>query len=99
MVAHFLAIVGFFLPGLIVYLVFKDRSGYLNAQGKEALNWGITTSIIEVGVYVLAALSFGLLGFLPALSFVLRLVFGLIAGFAVKDHADYRYPFAIRLVK
>lgn len=99
MVAHLVAIVAYFVPALIVWLVFKDRSAYLDAQGKEALNWGITTAVLEVAVVVLAALTFGLLSFLPALTFVLRLVLGIIAGLAVKDHGDYRYPFAIRMVR
>ena len=99
MVAHFVAIVGFFIPGLVVFLIFKDRSVYLKEQGAEALNWGITMTILEIAAYVLLTISFGLLFFLPFVTFVIRLVFGILAGVAVKDHANYRYPFNLRLVK
>ncbi|MFC5380045.1 DUF4870 domain-containing protein [Aquipuribacter nitratireducens] len=97
--AHGLVIIGFFIPGLVAYLVFKDRSPYLRDQGREALNWGITVTIIEVVAYVLVTVTFGILFFLPALSFVLRLVFGILAALAASRHEDYRYPFNLRLVK
>ncbi len=99
MLAHLVTIVAFFVPGLVVYLVFKDRSAYLRDQGREALNWGITVTVVEVIAYLLVGVSFGLLAFLPFLSFVLRLVFGILAGVAASRNEAYRYPFALRLVR
>jgi uncharacterized protein len=99
MLGHLIGIIGFFVPGLIVYLIYKDRSLFLKDQGAEAANWGITMTIVEVAAYVLVGISFGILFFLPALTFVLRLVFGIIAGLAANKHENYRYPFNLRLIK
>ncbi|MFC3687873.1 DUF4870 domain-containing protein [Aquipuribacter hungaricus] len=87
------------VAGLVVYLVYKDRSAYLRAQGAEALNFQITMVIGYLVASVLAGISFGLLFFLPFAVWVLQIVFGIIAAVAANKHEAYRYPFSLRLVK
>lgn len=87
------------VAGLIVYLVYKDRSAYLRAQGAEALNFQITMVIGYLVASVLAGVSFGLLFFLPFVVWVLQIVFGVIGAVAATKHEPYRYPFALRLVR
>lgn len=88
-----------FVAGLVVYLVYKDRSAYLKEQGAEALNFQITIVIGYVAASILAAVSFGLLVFLPVVVWVLQIVFGVLAGLAANRHESYRYPLSLRLVR
>lgn len=97
MLAHFGGIVIGFVAGLVVYLIYKDRSQYLKEQGAEALNFQITLAIAYVVATVLSFVAIGVILF-PVI-WILQLVFCIIAGLAAQKHENYRYPFAIRLVK
>ena len=90
-------IFGFIVP-LIMFLVKTDASDYFKAQVKESLNFQITMAIafIVSGV-ILTPLLIGLLT-TPALAIV-NLILCIMAALAVKDGKEYKYPFAIRLVK
>lgn len=96
MLGHIGGILIGFIAGLIVYLVYKDRSQYLKEQGAEALNFQITMAIAYVAASVLSVIGIGLVLF-PVV-WILQIVFGIIAGLAANKHENYRYPFAIRLV-
>src|SRR5438874_3877670 len=48
-----------FLGPLILWLVKKDQSRYIDAQGKEILNWQITVFIALVACFVLAFVIIG----------------------------------------
>jgi uncharacterized protein len=106
LIAHLSGIAGILMGGLvgflgplIVYLLKKDESPYVEAQAKEALNFQITLLLIAVGCVIVVALScftlFPLL-FIPG---VMQVVFGIIAGLAVRDGSRYRYPLNIRLIQ
>ena len=95
--AHIGGIIIGFLAGLIVYLIYKDRSAYLRRQGAEALNFQLT---ILIGYVVSYILMLAIIGFLTIVAVIaLQIIFGIIAGLAANKHQDYRYPFAIRFVK
>jgi hypothetical protein len=108
--AHFGGIL-WFLPSLIIYLVFKDRGALTRQESKEALNWQITFAIVYIVlVIVISILSavftfaglfalVGLLWFLPFLWYVLNVVFSIVGGVRVNAGGAYRYPFALRLIK
>ena len=101
MLAHLLGIVTCFIGPLIIWLVKKDQSEFINDQGKEALNWQIT---LIGGWVVTMIVSFipilGLVGCIlgPAI-FVLNLVFCILGGLAANKGERYRYPVALRLIK
>ena len=94
--AHLGGIISF-LPSLIIWLIFKDRGAFTNAEAKEALNFQITIAI----AYVIGAiLSIVIIGFLVSLAaFVVSLIFSIQGFLKAKDGIAYRYPFAIRLIK
>ena len=98
-VAHVLMIVSAWLGPLILYLVRKNQPGFALDAAREALNFGITLTIGYVAAYILVAVTFGLLFFAPGLVWAVGLVFGILACMAVNKGEDYRYPFALRLVK
>lgn len=94
--AHLGGILGI-LPSLIIWLVFKDRGPFTNVEGKEALNFQITLLIAEVVGYILTIVIIGFL--IIPLVYVARIVFSILAFLKAKDGINYRYPFALRLIK
>jgi len=69
----------------------------VNDQAKEALNFQITMAI---GWVAATALSLLLIGFLlfPVL-LIANLIFCIMAGMKANEGVEYRYPFALRLIK
>ena len=97
MLAHLLGIVSGFVGALIIWLIKKDQSAYVDEQGKEALNFQITMLIAVVGAWMLM---FVLIGFvLLPLLLVANFVFCILAAVAVSNGKNYRYPVSIRLLK
>ncbi|MFW7415668.1 DUF4870 domain-containing protein [Demequina sp. SO4-18] len=99
LLTHLSAIVLGFIGPLIFWLIYRERSAFLNDQGKEALNFNITVAIAYVVSYILMAVTFGILFFLPFLVWIGALIFQILGGVAANKLENYRYPFAIRLVK
>lgn len=108
--AHFGGIL-WFLPALIIFLVFKDRGPLTRQEAKEALNWQITftvtwmalnivvtvvgTILTLLGAWPLAQL----LGSLPYLLYIVNVVFSILGGVRVNSGGTYRYPYTLRLIK
>jgi uncharacterized protein len=97
MLAHLLGIVSGFIGALIIWLIKKDQSAFIDEQGKEALNFQITMLIAFVVAGMLMVILIGAL--LMPLLFVANLVFCILAAVAVSKGEHYRYPVAIRLLK
>ena len=88
-------LLGFVAP-LVVWLVFKDRSTFLDRHGKEALNFQIAYLVY----FVVAAFSMiVLLGFLllPVLA-VAWVVLMVLAAVSASQFQDYRYPAIFRVI-
>ncbi|HET8958646.1 MAG TPA: DUF4870 domain-containing protein [Microcella sp.] len=104
--AHLGGIIGL-LPALIIYLVFKDRGSFTRQESKEALNFQITVVLAliasQIVGYILAAITLGILFFLPSLLWfaiwIGAIIFSVLGFMKAKDGVAYRYPIAIRLVK
>jgi uncharacterized Tic20 family protein len=96
-VAHLGGIVLGFLAPLIVMLTKGNESPYTRRHAVEALNFQIT---LIIGWVIALVLSFVLIGLLlfPIL-WIGDIVFCIIAGIAANKGEDYKYPFALRLVK
>lgn len=97
MLAHLLGIVSGFIGALIIWLIKKDQSAFVDEQGKEALNFQITMLIAFVGAWILMFVLIGAL--LMPLLLVANLVFCILAAVAVSKGEHYRYPVALRLLK
>lgn len=110
-IAHASGIAGFigggligFVGPLVVYLMKKDNSHYVETQAKEALNFQITLLLFSVAMTALAIMSCGIL--IPiavplgiAVPVIGQIVFGILATLAVRDGKFYRYPFNFRLIQ
>ena len=82
---------------LIIWLLKRDSSPYVDEHGKEALNFQISMAIYGIVVFVLC---FVIIGFLliPVL-FIADLVFMIMAAIKANDGQSYQYPLTIRFVK
>ena len=103
MVAHLSAFAGHIFPfahiiaPLVVWLLKKDTSAFIDVEGKEAVNAQITFSLY-FGIAI--ALCFVLIGIpLLGLLYIANFILVIIAGVSAYDGKAYRYPFIIRFVK
>jgi len=92
------------LPGLggivaplVIWQIKKDSSGFVDEQGKEAVNFQISILLyaLVAGLLCLACVGVGLL----AVVYVLDVIFLLIAAIKANDGVHYRYPLTIRFIK
>lgn len=103
MLAHLLGIFTNWLGPLIIWLIKREQSPFVNDQGKEALNWQLT---IFIAYFVLAVCRI----FLPSLigcvltiamfgAWIVNVIFVIQGAMAASKGIAYRYPFALRLIK
>ena len=97
MLAHLLGIVLGPIGPLIIWLIKKDQSPFVNDQGKEDLNFQITLLIVYIIGGATMALCIGLV-IVPAIG-IISLIFSIMAALKANQGIAYRYPFAIRLIK
>ena len=99
MLCHLLAIFTWFLGPLIVWLMKKDSSWFVDDQGKEALNFQITIGIFCIAGCLLAVLTCGVGILFPIAVGVLDVIFCIMATVAASNGERYRYPFALRIIR
>lgn len=94
---------GSFLGPLIIWLVKRETMPFVADQAKEALNFGITLTIICVALLMLTILSLGVGAILTIPLFLLvgiaALVLVIIAAVKANEGVAYRYSLTLRLVK
>jgi len=96
MLSHLLGIFFSFLGALIIWLIKKDQSKFIEQEAKEALNFQIT---MVIGYAIASVLVFLLIGALMyPLLWVINVVFCIMGAVAASKGQSYRYPFAIRLI-
>ncbi len=97
LLCHLGGVIGSFVVPLIIWLVKKDQSKFLDDQGKEALNFQI---MILIALLISFATTFILIGFVlfPAV-IVVNIVFCILGGLEANKGKLYRYPFTLRLIK
>ncbi|MGB8954715.1 MAG: DUF4870 domain-containing protein [Tumebacillaceae bacterium] len=103
MLCHLAALAGFVIPfgniigPLVVWLLKRESSPFINEQGKEALNFQISYMIYIIISIILCLL---LVGFI--LLFVIgiaELILVIIAAVKANEGVSYRYPLTIRFIK
>lgn len=104
MACHLSALAGLFLPTfghvlgpLVVWLLKKDSSPFVDEEGKESLNFQLSMSLyaLLVAPSILIIIGFFLLGILAFLSFL----FAVIGAVRASNGESYRYPMTIRFLK
>ncbi len=88
-------VTGFIVP-LIIWLIKKDESDFIDHHGLEALNFQITVAIASI---ISAILIYAVIGciLLPTI-WVGDIVFGVLAAVAANKGEWYKYPISIRMV-
>jgi uncharacterized Tic20 family protein len=99
MLAHLLGIVTGFVGALVIWLINKDKAdaAFVIDQSKEALNFQITMCIGWIAASALIIVVIGL--FLYPVLLIANLILCIMAGMKANEGVEYRYPFALRLIK
>lgn len=103
MLCHLVAFSGFIIPfgsiigPLVMWLIKKEESEFINYHGKESLNFQISIAIYTIISGILALVLIGIL-FLIALG-IIWIVFIIIASVKTSEGEEYRYPLTMRFVK
>ena len=101
--AHFAALIGLLLPlglvlgPLLVWVLKKNDSAFVDQQGKAAINFQLTVLIVTFALALLGSMIKPLL----ALAFVAGisgLIFAGLAGFNVLKGRDSNYPWSLKLI-
>ena len=96
MLAHLLGALVSFVGPLVIWLIKKDQSKFVDDQGKEALNFPITLLIGHIIGVATACVTFGLINMAVG---IVAIVFGIMAALEANKGVAYRYPVNIRLIK
>ena len=95
MLCHLLGIFTGFLGPLIIWLIKKDTSPFVDDQGKEALNFQLICLIAVAACF----LGFCLAPFLIIAVQIFRIVFSIIGTVNANKGIPYRYPWTWRMIK
>ncbi|MBN8457468.1 MAG: DUF4870 domain-containing protein [Verrucomicrobia bacterium] len=103
MLCHLLGLLTGFLGPLVLWLVKKDSSPFVDHHGREALNFQITLMVVMFALGIATfVLMFVFIGFLliPVIAVVgiLALIAEIMAAVAGQNGEWYRYPCCIRFV-
>jgi uncharacterized Tic20 family protein len=93
---HLLTLVSGFLGPLIIWLVKRDDSAFVDHHGKEALNFQLTMLLAWFGAFLASLILIGLLA-IPVL-LVAQVLFPILAAVAANRGELYRYPMTIRFI-
>ena len=103
MFCHLGALAGYIIPfgniiaPLVIWLIKKDESPFVDDQGKESLNFQISITIYALVALLLTVIVIGF--FLLLAVGIFALVMVIIAAVKANDGEKYRYPLCIRFIK
>jgi len=103
MLAHLSALVGYsivpfgnIVAPLVIWLIRKDQSWFVDDQAKESINFQISMVIYALISIPLVLLLIGIV--LLILLYVFGIVMVIIAAIKANDGVQYRYPVTIRFI-
>ncbi len=107
--AHLGFVIGGFITPLVIWMVQKDKSEFVETHAKEALNFQLTVMAAFLGGFILMFLGFAL-GPLVIVTTILMVIVFLVAGIGslilgimalleANKGNHYRYPINIRFIK
>ncbi|MFO7866583.1 MAG: DUF4870 domain-containing protein [Candidatus Aminicenantes bacterium] len=103
MFCHLAALAGFIVPfgnvigPLIIWLIKKDESEFVNEQGKESLNFQISFSIYAIVAALLIVIVIGII-LLIGLG-IAMLILVIVAAIKASNGEKYSYPLTVRFIK
>jgi hypothetical protein len=100
---HLSALIGFIIPfgniiaPLVIWLIKKEESPFIDDQGKEAVNFQISMTIYAI---ISAILIFIIIGFVLLIAVgLLEIIFIIVAAVRASNGEKYRYPLSIHFIK
>ena len=97
LLAHLLGIFTGFVGPLVIWLVKKDQSPFVERHAREALNFQITAALAAIVGVILSLIIIGI--FILMAVGIAVLVFCILATLAASKGNEYRYPLTLRLIK
>jgi uncharacterized protein len=103
MLCHVGAFAGYIIPfghiiaPLVIWLIKKDESPFVDDQGKESLNFQISMSIYAIIAVLLTLVVIGAVLLIALVIFDVVMV--IIAAVRANSGERYRYPLCMRLIK
>lgn len=103
MILHLSAFIGFLIPlgnvlgPLIIWLIKREESAFIDRHGKEALNFGITVTIYSAISSILIIVFIGVL-LLGAL-IIFWVIYVIIAAVKANEGHDFVFPLTFRFIK
>lgn len=89
--------VGHIIVPLIIWLVKKDKSPFIDDQGKESLNFQLSMTIYMI---IAGLLTLIVIGFILLIALGLfHIIIVIIAAVKANSGEKYRYPLCIRFIK
>ena len=106
MLIHLLGIVSGFVGPLVLWLMKREQSRFVDHQGRQALNFHITLAIASIVLFIVSVplsiltCGFGMLVVIPLLLGIalFGLILSVVAGLRAREGVWYEYPLAIRLL-
>ncbi len=94
-------VIGSIIGPLVVWQIKKDEFGFVDEQGKEAVNFQLSIFLyLLISAIIWIPLSFFCIGaVIPVAISIVDLIFLLIAAVKANDGEHYRYPLTIRFIK
>jgi uncharacterized Tic20 family protein len=96
MLCHLLGVITSVIGPLIIWLIKKDQSRFVDEHGKEALNFQISILIYQLASIPLFCV--GVAFFTIPIVAVFSIVAGILAAVQANQGNSYRYPLTIRLI-
>lgn len=94
---NLLGLIGSFLPSLIVWLIYKDRSAFVDRNMKSALNFQLT---MILGYVIGGVLTIVIIGSVIILAvWILTIIFSIMGFAKTRSGEDYSYPLTIKFLK
>jgi uncharacterized protein len=97
LLSHLLCFIGGVFAPLIIWLIKKDQSPYVEDHAKESLNFQISIMIYSFVSAILCLILIGVV--LLVVIGIAALVLIIIATIKASQGERYRYPLTIRLIK
>jgi Uncharacterized protein conserved in bacteria len=95
--AHLGGIFFFFVPSLIIYVIYKDRDPFIRRHALQALNFQIIVAIAFMISWILTMVFFVFFFLWPAV-WICMVVFSIIAAMAANKGEEYTYPMIPQMV-
>jgi uncharacterized Tic20 family protein len=93
----FLIPFGNFLGPLILWLMKRNESTFVDDQGKEALNFQLTLFLAYIVAFILFFIAIGV--FLMVLISIYAIIIIIYATIKANEGVAFRYPYIFRLIK